>query len=284
MRLISFLGLAALVLVGCGHEVAKPAPTPPAPIIASLALGTPIKLVLLGQMESGVSEKGSEVPLMVSEDVSDSSGHVLIAKGTPAKGEITWSRREGTMGALMKQPARLDFKLVSLSTVDGQSVELSADASKPEEFRFDRENTGYMDGTSKFDDLIKEQGDNVALKDVADLFADGKTPDLNSPATKEKLKQVCQRLSLHETERLIDKGEVDKASTLLRQVKQGASIATIGAGGALAAVGAVTELAALAGRVTNHVSGMLQGRNIRAYVGTPFTAYALKGITVTIRN
>ena len=81
-----------------------------AQVIASCALLTtamaqssgryPIRLILLKELHSGGTPQGTIVPFMVDQNVTDSNGNVLVKAGTPAYGEVVWSRREGALSAL----------------------------------------------------------------------------------------------------------------------------------------------------------------------------------------
>src|SRR5947207_1572172 len=95
------LVLATILLCGCS----SPKPEAPPPEVSVLQAGTAVPTVLMQQLESGGTPKDTEVHLMVSEDVKDLQGRVLIPKGAAAKGRVTWSRAEGSLGALTNTPA-----------------------------------------------------------------------------------------------------------------------------------------------------------------------------------
>jgi hypothetical protein len=234
------------------------------------------------ELESGVTDKDASVALMVADDVKDAKGIVVVRKGTPAKAKVTWSRREGTLSGLVNQPARLQIDLQSISTVDGQSVDLSAAKEKDEEFDLTRGNTGKTPIAEKLEQLAKDPSKEQVLRQIETMFKEGKAPDLTQPEGKAQFAQIVKDMGLEQTHKLVEEGQMGKAQELVSRIREGATLTALATGGTLAAAGAVLELANVAGHVGSRFGRILHGRNIKAYVGTPVPAFVQKAVVVKV--
>ncbi len=271
--------LLAALTVACAQAPTKSAP--PKPVESTLAVGTPVHLILLKQLESGVDDVGTSFPMMVSQDITDSSGNVLVPKGTSVEGRVTWSRREGTLGSLTQSPARLDYQLGPLKAVDGQTVGLCSNVKGETTFRFDRSNTGRIAESGKLEQIMSEPGGKEALQQVVDLFSSN-APSALTPDGQERLKKAIEELGLNDANNCVQKNQLNSVPTLMAELRNGASVAALASGGAATAVGAVTELADVCGQVQSRLGGMLHGRNILAFVGTPVDACTATSITIKL--
>jgi hypothetical protein len=233
----------------------------------------------MSELSSGGSNEGEPVPMMVSQNVTDPAGQILIAKGTPIQGHITWARSEGTLGSALGQPARLNFKFTDASTVDGSRVELSADRDSDKDYELNRENTGIVDSPT-LDEVSKDQSSKQALDALRDMFQSGDADKIDDPAVKERLSEIAKQLGMSGTEKIARKQELGDVSKLIEQVRHGSAIAT---GGSTALVDAALELAGLVGKVGSRLGKVIGGRNIKAYVGTEIIAYVRKPVQVTSR-
>jgi hypothetical protein len=79
-----------------------------------------VPLELTQELRSGRSRVGERVQFRVDGDVKDAQGRVLIARGTPAYGTISKSRRAGGFG----RRGVVDVTVEHTKTVDGQRVPL----------------------------------------------------------------------------------------------------------------------------------------------------------------
>lgn len=262
-----------ILIAGCGTMAAKKEP---------LAQGTPVKLVLLRPLQAGEAKEGSTVPLMVSEDVKNAEGKVLLAKGTLASAEVKWSRSEGTLSGLMNQPARLTIQLKETKAADGSTVRLTANKEAEEEnvYAFTRDNTGKVDFGEQIEELVKSEASQRLLNEINTALQGGNTPDLNSEDSKKVLQEISSKLSLQQTASILSQGKSDELSKTLEAVNRGQSLAALASGGSLTSVMAVVELANVALEVGSRVSRMLKGRTIRAYAGTEVPAYVEAAVEV----
>src|SRR5688500_17851987 len=160
MRFVLAIGVMGALAFGCAPEpVAKAVEVQ----TSKLEKGTKIKAVLLKELTSGGTNEGAEVPTMVSEDVKDAAGKVLVPRGTPVAGKITWSRTEGTLGSLTNNPARLKFKFIGGKTADGKDFKLSAKSDADEEFELNRDNTGRNEASEQLEALASDKANDKAL-------------------------------------------------------------------------------------------------------------------------
>ncbi|HEX8921304.1 MAG TPA: DUF2846 domain-containing protein [Pyrinomonadaceae bacterium] len=86
-----------------------------------LAEGTTVYLVTAEEISSKKAELGDVVNFKVDEDVSV-NGHVIISKGTPAKGRVMNAEKSGRMG----KAGKLGIRVESTTTVDGQPIRIRA--------------------------------------------------------------------------------------------------------------------------------------------------------------
>lgn len=99
---------------------AEIAPHPEAPAAArTLQTGTEVSLILLDQLSSKTSPKGTPFDLEVAEDVLK-NGQLLIPAGTRAVGEVTYSNPKGAFGKSGKLEASIKYIII-----DGKPVRMS---------------------------------------------------------------------------------------------------------------------------------------------------------------
>ena len=261
--------LAGAVVVGCAP---KPVPEVPPKLVAR---GTPVRLILLDTLDSGGSDDGSRVALMVAEDVV-AGGQVVVRRGAPAEGVVAYSRAAGTLSALANTPARLSIRLERTWAVDGSEIALSAEADPNEPYSFTRSNTSLGAGEAALPEGTAGADAQKLLESVAANLEEGRPLDLRAEAPSRALTDAADRLGMGATKRLIQGGEISKASSLLDQVRRGGSAAALVNGAALPTVAAALELAKWAGDVGSRMSKMLKGRNIKAHLGTPVPAVVAK--------
>lgn len=266
---VTIVLFAAVTLAGC-HKASTPAPVATTPAVPStrtvtLAAGTPVKLILLDELTSGGSPEGTTVRLALAEPVDG------LPAMTPADATVSASRTEGTLGAMMNRPARLNLTLGSLVGPNGAIIPLSADAKAPKDYELNRGNTGRPDVAQK----EPEEVDISAGVAVQQLIEKGESGGLDS----KQVGDLAHKLGMNETAKLADAGHLDQAQRLVQTVRQGGSVAGLASGGTVAAA---MELVSLAGDVGHRLGRTLGGRNIRAYPGTIVPAYVAQDTTVTL--
>ena len=87
--------------------------------------GTSLDLVTAQEISSKVAKLGDSVSFKVDEDVAI-NGHVVISKGTLAKGSVMNAEKSGRMG----KSGKLGIQVESTTTVDGQPLRLRAAKGK----------------------------------------------------------------------------------------------------------------------------------------------------------
>ncbi|MEZ0324652.1 MAG: hypothetical protein ACAH95_01995 [Fimbriimonas sp.] len=272
--------LPIVILAGC--SAAQQAAPPKPPEVVKLEAGTPVKAILMKELTSGGTQEGEDVPLMVSEDIKDAKGRVLVPKGSPITGKVTWSRTEGTLGSLLNQPARLKVKIDSVKAVDGVTVKLSAEKGKLEECEFNRENTGKVVASGQLEKLAGDKANDAALQAIRDLFEKGDVTNLDTPEGKQKLAAIVKEMGLTTTSKVMEENQVNKVTDLVLQIRRGSGLVNLATGGTATLVDAAVELAGVAGQIGDRLGKMVGGRNIRAFVGTPVEVFVLEPVDVKV--
>jgi len=274
-RTVAFLTLTLIVVaIGCRKA--------PQPKKVSLRQGTEVPLLLAANLEAGQSRKGTVVPFLVAQDVRGEDGTPVIAKGALAYGQVVWSRSEGTLSAMMNQPARLDVRLDYVLARDGQKVLLEAEPGKGDSpYEFTRANTGKLADLRTFEQAWSDPDKQKAMTLLMQLIERSKRSDLaNDPQTAEVLDQLSKDLGLSYGQ--LDSNSKERVSSLLGSVGNGEISVDRMARAALPEVAALLELTRVTGFIGRQIGGALKGRTIRAYVGTPVAAFVRADQTVTV--
>jgi hypothetical protein len=90
-----------------------------------LAEGTALNLVTAQEISSKRAELGDVVLFKVEDDVSV-NGHVIISKGTEARGRVMNAEKSGRMG----KAGKLGIRVESTTTIDGQPLRIRAARGK----------------------------------------------------------------------------------------------------------------------------------------------------------
>lgn len=111
---------AAFLAVVAAQDVtpAAPPPSPPMPLGATLLAGTPLRLTTVAALNSATLVQGQRVALTIADDVRVGS-RLVIARGTPAVGEIEALAQKGMFGKAAKFSLRPLFV-----DLNGQRVNL----------------------------------------------------------------------------------------------------------------------------------------------------------------
>jgi hypothetical protein len=289
MAPIAIVCAIGVAITGCRtpktEDASNATPKPAATV--ELAAGTPVPMVLLKSLESGVDEEGSDVPLLVREDVKDAQGRVLIRKGTPAQGRVTWSRREEMLGGLTNRPARLKFDLVATVGADGQAIDLCADPKKTEEpYELNRGNTGRRPAVRELEAMFQDERDQAVLKAMNEMFEGKDAELLELQDSRERLARIGRELNLPGLTNLAQQGQVGKVRPLLDNLRRGGPINEVARHlrADNPALTAVMEWTGVAGAVSDRVEAFSHGRNIKAYVGTPIDGFVEKAATVKVQE
>lgn len=274
------VALAILVsAAGCGQsEPTAQAPRPPQ--FAEIPAGTEIKLQLLDSISSGHPE-GSEVPLVVAEDVKDRNGKVGIRRGSVYVGKIENSRAAGALSGFMNEPARLSISVPDLKATDGTIVAIRLN-DDDEPLYFGREETAKYASTSKLDKAMSEEAVAKLLRQLADDMEEGRTPNLESDSGKQLLGEVARALDLKDTADLLREDRSDDIQRAISAIKGGSVLDIASGGTAGSALGAAYEIINVAEEVRDRVAGVFKGRNIRVYAGMPITAWTKEDVRVKL--
>jgi hypothetical protein len=271
--------ILVIALLGC-QPLANPIP----PVSASKAIpkGQPIPLVLAMNLNAGEAKEGQEVALLVAEDVKV-DGEILIPKGTPAKGEVSWSRSEGSLSGIMGQPARLEVKVKEVE-LPQESLEIGTDEKDPSKpYSFNRGNTGIpVAARSGIENLLKEDAARQVLEKLDKAF-DGESVDLNSEEGKKALIEIARQSGLSDTQKLLDsgKGDIGQIQNVISRLQRG-DVSGLAKGDLSLSLNSVLELANLVGGLGDRLSRTLKGRTIHASAGTRVQAFAAESKSLPV--
>jgi hypothetical protein len=238
---------------------------------ASLAKGTPVRLLLLTEVSSGGSKPGDRTRWVVAEDVMAGEG-VAIAQGRIVEGTVTESREGTVLGAVTNRPARLAVKFDPVRAVDGTEIAVgSADGGT---LQLTKANTRREPAH-----VLEAWDDPEARRYAETLFsrmAKGEklSPDEQREADK-LLGTLAERYGLESAKKAGGGAALGK---VLRGDTSGLSVGELGL-----AVAAIEEVSGLVGGAGKAVKRMFTGSNIRAAVGLELTVETLEAATVRPR-
>jgi len=235
---------------------------------AKLEIGTEVPLILLTELSSGGSAKGTETAFMVTDDVLSPDSRVLIPKGAIAYGKVEWSRAAGAISQFLNEPARLAVSIDRTVSVDGQTISLKA-ARDGESYHFTRENTIASVAGDKLNKLLEDENAKKSLQQLLDGLSGSDMGDPNSIA------DLADALGLKSTSELARTNSINDLKDVLKGISAG-EVARIATGQSTLVIEAIAELAGLRKAVGDRISGLFKGRNIKAFPGTPITAYVAK--------
>jgi hypothetical protein len=234
-------------------------PTPAAPEV-----GTEVPLMLIKELESGVTPEGSPVSFIVTEDVR-SSGGTAIKEGTIVRGKVSWTRRERMMDGLAGRPARLNVEFDPIHSQHGFTVMLGGD-EEDNSYAFNRSNTGPVsnipvpkENNTKGQDIVESVRQKLLSEDV----------ELTDDDLRKVLDAYAGEMRLEATGRIVAQNELKRMNQLIQIAKSNSGSADLLTGDLGLAVAAVSELTSLANHVGRQLDRALSGRNIKAYIGTP---------------
>jgi hypothetical protein len=247
----------------------------------TLPAGTPVKVVLMKRLASGAGA-GSEVPLLVAEDVTAPDGTVLIYKGTLAVAKVVNSKGLGSLSPPGTH-ARLNIAFDRTWAVDGQPVPLCCDPKKPKTpYEFTRDNTGKPDPIPGLDELWTDALTKGVLTEATDEMGESESPKWTKDAKKrDAFVKATQAMNLTNAAKAMGADRFANLYSVLRRLQTG-SIAKIATGQVVSALTAqaALEMARLADGVQTRLARPLKRRNIVAHVGTPVVAHVAEAVTV----
>jgi hypothetical protein len=250
---------------------------------ASLDAGTPVPLILMKRLSSGGVPAGSEVPLMVAEDVKAADGTVVIKQGTLAVAKVVSSKGLGML-SLPGSHARLNLMLDQTWTADGQAVELCCDPKKPkEEFQFTRDNTGKPAPIPGLDKLWTDAAMQRLLTQAASEIGEGHAAKwTQSPRNREEFAKAAAQMNLSKAAEAMKADSLADVYKVFHKLQAGGITKMVASTNPISALTAhaALEMARLTDSVQSRVAGTLKRRNITAHVGTPVTAYLAKPVAL----
>lgn len=263
MKRISLLSLVVLACLACNSLPRVEVPA-----------GTEVPLILLTEISSGGSAQGMEVAFMVSDDVMSPDKRVLIPKGAIAYGRVSWSRVAGAVSQFLNEPARLAVTIDRTVSIDGKTVLLEATKSKDgEPFHFTRENTETSRANEQLERVLSDNEAKKALEKMLNGLLGEEMGDAD------KVSDLAEKLNLRSTKKLADEQSLGDLEGVLKSINAG-DVARIATGHASLVIEAIAELAGVKKTVGDRISGLFKGRNIKAFPGTPVTAYVTEPVLV----
>ena len=257
---------AALLLLACLACESLPQ--------AEIKVGTEVPLILLTELSSGGSDHGAEVAFMVSKDVISDDNRVLIPRGAIAYGRVAWSRAAGAISKFLNEPARLSVSIDRTVSVDGKTVYLKATNTKDNEpLHFTGENTGIERASDELEKILADEASKKALENMLGGLA-GKDMGSN-----DIIAALAARLNLSATKQLAEANSLKDLVGVLKGIAAG-QVTRVATGHAILVIDSIGELAGIRKSVGDRISGLFKGRNIKAFPGTPVTAYVAEKLMV----
>lgn len=278
LRTVAACSALALSLVGCQTSPPQSEASAKPPLVVPAE--TPIAVMTLTRLESGVSGEGERVVLVVAEDVTI-AGEVAIPKGTPVTARVVRSRKANLLTMVANQPARLEIEPESLLLPDGGSCRLKANVGEAKPLALTRElgGTGPSLGA-----LLDDPDSRKTLEILAEAIESGDVAALgDQPAAKAALSDALDRLGVSGSESLVEPNQLRRADDALKTLRAG-KLLDLATGDASSAVSAAFALVGVAGEVGRGLARKLDAPNIRIPAGTRLTFYTVDSVEVKPPN
>lgn len=259
MRLLPF---ALLVLLGCA--------SPPEPVI--LEPGTEVPLILLQELSAGASKVGTEVALMVTEDITSPDGRILIPRGAIAYGRVNWSRSAGALSKVVNEPPRLAVTVDRTVSIDNKTVMLQASQSG-DPFQFTGKNSGAKNATEGLTKALEDDATRAKLETLFGAFEGKPMGD------QRVVRELATELNLKNIETMARGHSIREIEGVMRSIAEGEATRIVG-GQTTLLIDTIAELAGLRIDVGDRISGIFRGNTIHAYPGTPVTAYVAQPLAI----
>lgn len=267
----------AVTAVGCR----PPAP----PKFGLVAKNTEIHLMLIQEIESGAHAVGTVVPFIATDQVVDASGAIVIEKGAPAYGKVVRSDGPRAGRKSRAKAVRLTLTIDDVAGVNGDKLKISVMRGGLQTSPLDltRANTRLEGRFPVFDAAWAKPEVRKLFIQLAQFVGTSKNSDLGAnPEVPEVLRRLGAEVGLPAIERLAESKDLDEVATLAgglatgRDDLDGLSRATQNQRSA------VIELTQAIGYAEDRLSRSSPGKSIRAFAGTPFTAYAVEDAKVRL--
>ncbi len=249
--------------------------------------GTKIDLLLMTPLDSGHSEPGTQVKLIVNSDIKGSNGKTLIKQGSIALGEVTESREGTLVGSLTNKPSRLRIKFDSVKMVTGKSVKLR-DIDPQKDYEFTQKNTSLENKVEPLGIMSDEQARGLVVT-MAQNLAQGKSTDPKDQLQIDtQLSALANKYGLKDTQKFLKSRESEKSgSSDLMEIMKKAQMGDVkGLTGVdiLLAARSANEILELGASLDKSLRGIFKGSNIHAKFGTPVTAYLGEDVSEKIKT
>ncbi len=272
MRFAWYLCFVALVFMGACKKG-------PQEVEAFLPEGAEVSLILLKEISSGGSREGEVVPFLVSEDVRDAQGNVVISRGTIAYGKVTRSRGATVFTALVNQPARLSLAFDKTFDVVGGEVPLASRKGEPGAvLEITRASVSKEKAHHALDQLLASQDTKELLQRFEESFRAG---NLSRETIEEFFEKTEAHLKMPSMRRLLEEKGANGLRDLLNDLQRG-DVTRIADVDTVLLISALSEITEVVEDVQSRLRGIFKGPNIKAPVGTPFKAYVAEPIRIRI--
>lgn len=234
--------------------------------------GTRVPLMLMNKLASGDSKVGETAVFLVTGNISDGSGNVVIPQGSIVTAKVVQSRSAGAVSALLNEPARLVIEFGELRSGD-VTAKVETRAKNPDELQLTADNTGLPELAADLGAVWDDPETRQGLQELAKVVLEGKVPGQEAAKLMER---TAERLKLSSTADAIRGDHLDTLARVGDSLASGSvSFAT---GDLMATAAALQELLGLAGAVSSRLEGIFKGRNVRAYPGTEFEVFLAEDV------
>ena len=236
----------------------------------SVPTGTQVSMLLLHDLQSGITPKGQEVKFLVLDDVMV-NGYVWIHKGTIARGTVGWSRRGTLENWITNNPARLALTIDQTTDIFGRPVRLTLSSVGKSNMMLHAEEAIEM--------AIKVLGlkhgkkpskaADEAWRKVLDLFGSVKSLDPETTEGRKGLALVTKALELSKAAEMISDDRVSFLSRALDSLLKGDIVGVL----RNTPLSTLHAIIGASQEVERFLRRSLKVRNIHVKPMTPFVAY-----------
>lgn len=246
--------------------------------------GQEIQLVLLTPLDSGGSEVGKEVQLVVAKNVVV-NGKVVIPVGSIATAKVSRSRAGTLLGAVTNQPARLEIDLEEVTVADGKKAKIRAHAPG-EPFEITQEVVKPEEGPNAIELVSDPEARNLLVSMSRQMVLGEKQSQDQVAKANESLGELAKKYNLENTTTFLS-GKAGKTAKkqniteLFENIQKGDLQGLAGPESVLA-IRAAGEIVELGASVDRSLRGIFKGNNIHAPTGTAITAYLAESVKVKV--
>jgi hypothetical protein len=148
-------------------------------------------------------------------------------------------------------------------------VLLKGSKSDDDRYHFTGDNTGFERASDELEKILADEASKKSLQQMLEGLAGIDMGDSKI------VTMLAERLNLGSMKKLAETNSLNDLVGALKGIAAG-ELTRIATGQTTLVIEAIAELAGIRKTVGDRISGLFKGRNIKAFPGTPVTAYVAK--------